>query len=266
MLLSADPGLRQIQDRGTRLGRLKRGAIIAAALAHAVVIAVILLRWPFASAPPAPPPPAIAIALVPEVPAPPAPAIKPAAPVLHDLRSGPDQETTTRPDAEAKAPEAAPKSEPQPPPETTEAVAPPEPKPRHVTPPAPPRAKEAKRQTAPDPAQQAAANFNLGDKEQRGDHYLNALNARAEQHRSYPAGAVGSFGLNLAGTAVYAVALSPAGAIEGMRLERSSGSPALDETARKMIEQAAPFPPLPSYYPREGVVITWSIPIYPLGR
>jgi TonB family protein len=51
-----------------------------------------------------------------------------------------------------------------------------------------------------------------------------------------------------------------------MQLERSSGSSTLDEAARSMIEQAAPFPPLPSYYPREGVVIVSTIPVFPVGR
>jgi hypothetical protein len=37
----------------------------------------------------------------------------------------------------------------------------------------------------------------------------------------------------------------------------------LDDTARAMIERAAPFPPLPRYYPRDGATITLVIPVFP---
>jgi len=260
--LAAEPALRQPGDRKGRLGRLRRSAIAAAALAHLVIIAVLLLRWPFAIAPPPSPPPPIAVALVTQIPeAPPPPAPKPQA-ALHDLRSGRDQETTAPPQAETQAPEAAaPKPEPLPEQEQAKVPEPAPVKPSHQT--APPRPKEAARETAPQPLKRGSVDRAPGETEREGDPYLNRLWAMIEQHRSYPTGAVGSFGLHLEGTTVYLVALAPTGQIEAMRLERSSGAPILDETARRMIEQAAPFPPLPTYFPRDGVTLSVTIHLFP---
>jgi protein TonB len=262
--LPAEPHFRDLRDRKLRFGRMRRGAIILAALFHAAVIAAFLVHWPFAAAPPAPPPPSIAVELVTQVPQPPKPPPKPAPPQpqhFYDLHSGPDQETTAPPQAETKGPEAAPK--PQPPPVAAEATEPPQAKPAQPAPPVALKPKEAPRDTASNPAKQLATNIRLGDKAQEGDPYMNTLKERIEQHRSYPANAVGSYGLRLQGLVVYDVAILPTGVVAGMRLERSSGSPMLDETARKMIEQAAPFPPLPNYLPHEGVVVTWTVPVYP---
>jgi TonB family protein len=125
-----------------------------------------------------------------------------------------------------------------------------------------PKPKEATRETVPQPTKRGSVDRAPGE-EREGDPYLNRLWTLIEQHRTYPAGAVGSLGLNLEGTVVYVIALSPAGAIQGMRLERSSGAPVLDETARRMIEQAAPFPPLPNYFPRNGVTLSVTIHLFP---
>lgn len=247
--------------------------MIAAALAHAAVIAALLVGWPFVLAPPAPEKPPITVALVMEPaprPAPPqatpTPTPTPTQQPMPELHSGPDQKTTTLAHADTEGPDAAPQPQPKPEPEQkAEAVALPQPKPTEQAEPTR-KTKEAARDTAPEPAKRVAVNLALGDKEQEGDPYLNALNLLIERHRFYPPDAVGSLGLHLAGTAVYRVAVAPSGALEGLALERSSGSPTLDETARSMIEQSAPFPPLPSYYPRGGVVITSTIPVFPTGR
>lgn len=255
----ADPSFRDNRKREARLGRLRHGAIIAAALAHAAVIAALLVEWPFSFARPLPETPPIAVALVNEVPAPEPPQAKlPPAPQLHELRSGRDQETTAPPQADAQGPEAAPRPEPEQDQNATPALA--KPKPSQET--ASPKPKEATRETAPQPTKRGSVDRAPGE-EREGDPYLNRLWTLIEQHRTYPAGAVGSFGLNLEGTVVYVIALSPAGAIQGMRLERSSGAPVLDDTARRMIEQAAPFPPLPNYFPRNGVTLSVTIHLFP---
>jgi protein TonB len=181
---------------------------------------------------------------------------------LHDLLSGRDQETTAPPQAKEEGPEAAPKPQPELEPEKAEApvAVPPKAKPSQPT---SPKTKEATRETAPKPLKEGSVDRAVGDSEREGDPYLNLLWTQIERHRFYPTGAVGSFGLNLEGTVVYLIALSPGGAIEGMRLERSSGAPQLDDTARKMIEQAAPFPPLPNYFPRGGVTLSVTIHLFP---
>jgi periplasmic protein TonB len=267
VLLQIEPGFHNSNAGEARRGRLRWGAIIVAALAHALVIAAFLLELPFSLSPQVTEPPPIAVSLVMEPPpAPPPPPAK-AEPnprqIAHDLLSGKDQETTAPPQAEAKGEEAAPKLKPPPAPEKPDAseAAAPQPKPRPA--PSPPKPKEAMRETAPDPTRHGSVDRAPGETEKTGDPYLNRILAMIEQHRAYPSGTVGSLGLNLEGTVVYLIALSANGAIEGMRLERSSGTSALDETARKMIEQAAPFPPLPNYFPRNGVTLSVTLPIYP---
>jgi protein TonB len=188
-------------------------------------------------------------------PAPPAPAAQ------HYLTSGKDQQTTAPPQADAEGPEAAPK--PQQEAVEADVPTPAQTKPAPPTLPASPKIKEAARETAPQPRKQGSVNRAPGETEQEGDPYLNQLWGMIEQHRTYPAGAVGSLGLNLEGTATYLIEVSPAGALQAMRLERSSGASVLDDTARKMIQQAAPFPPLPGYYPRNGVVLTVTIHLFP---
>lgn len=275
VLLSADPDFRDSRKREARFARLRRGAVIAAVLLHAAVIAALLMDWPLIWAPPVSEKPPITVALVMEPPPAPAPAPPPPPPQakptpaqqpMPELHSGPDQQTTAPRQADAKAPDAAPPPQPEKLPEQTEAPALPQPKPTQQAALPTRKTKEAEREATPEPTKRVSVNVALGDKEENGDPYLNALNTLIERHRFYPPDAVGSLGLNLAGTAVYRVAVSASGALEGMQLERSSGSAALDDAARRMIEQAAPFPPLPSYYPRDGVVIISSIPVFPIAH
>ncbi len=265
LVLAIDPTNREGREGEAKRGRLRRGAILAAALIHAAVIAALLLRWPFTLTPPAPEKPPITVALVTEpAPPPPPPAqTKPPTPApaaQHFLMSGKDQDTTAPPQAEVEGPVAAPK--PPPLPEQKQADAPSTAQPK-LTPPAPPKAKEAERETAPQTRKQGSVNRAPGETEQEGDPYLNRLWSMIEQNRAYPTGAVGSLGLNIEGTVTYLIGITSAGALERMQLQRSSGATALDETARKMIEKAAPFPPLPSYYPRNGVVLVVTIHLFP---
>ena len=254
ILVAANPDFAGSREEERKFGRFRRGAIILAALFHAAILAAFLFGEPLTFAPAPAPPPAIPVALVVEPPPAPAkPQAKPAPPApqkFYDLHSGAAQETTAPPPAEAKGDDAAPKPEP-PPPTAAEAAQPSPPKPQHATP-AQPKPKEATRETAPKLAKREAGNIRFGDKEQEGDPYLNALLARIEQHRSYPANAVGPFGLRLQGTAVYLIAVAPNGSLQGIKLQRSSGSALLDETALKMIEESAPFPPLPPGPPPPG--------------
>ncbi len=264
--LPVDPGFREARDRDARFGRMRRGPIIAAALIHAAVIAVFLIHWPAFWAPKPSEQPPIPVALVIEVPQPPAPpkpepqAAAPQPP--HELLSGPDQKTTAPPQAEAKGPQAAPKAEPDQDKPAALGLAKPRPTPPSAPKPRETR-KEAARETAPEPRKRGSVDRAPGETEAEGDPYLNRVWSMIEQHRSYPANAVGTLGLRLEGTVVYLIALSPTGALQAMRLERSSGAPVLDDTARNMIQQAAPFPPLPSYFPHDGTTLTVTIHIFP---
>ena len=92
ILLATDPNFRESQERDAQYGRLRRGAILAAALSHAIILAALLLDWPFTFAPPAQETPPISVALVTE-PAPEPPQAKPEpTPVFHELHSGADQD------------------------------------------------------------------------------------------------------------------------------------------------------------------------------
>jgi len=266
--LPAEPeDFRANRARGARLGQMRRDAVAVAALVHVVVIAAFLIHWqPFA--PPVSPPP-IPVTLVMEPPPPPplpAPAeAKPPAPpppALRELSSGPDQKTTAPPQAEAKGPEQAPAPQPE---QDKESSARAEAKAKlhpAAAPPAP-KTKEAALPKAPNPAQHGSIDRAPGEQELTGDPYLNELWSRIEQHRSYPANAIGSLGLRLEGTVVYQVFIDPRGGLQGMRLLRSSGAEILDDAARKMILAATPFPPPPNYYPRDGVALTVTIHLFP---
>jgi periplasmic protein TonB len=262
--LAADAGFRLPGSGDRGFDRLRYSAVAAAALIHFAVIAALLVGWPFApTAKPEPPPIPVALVIMPPpaLPKPlPKPPPKPAP--RHDLVSGPDQQTTAPPAAEAKGLEAAPKPEPKRVP--TAALAPAPPKPVSPTPSVRHEpVKEAKRELAPEPRKHVSIDRAPGEKWLEGDPYLNRVQAMIERHRFYPANAIGPLGLRLQGVAVYAFMVSPAGTIKAIRLERSSGSQVLDDAARAMIERAAPFPPLPRDFPQDGAVFTVAIPLFP---
>ena len=178
------------------------------------------------------------------------------------MLSGPDTKTTAPPKAAEKGPDAAPEPKPPPPVETESKTATAEPKPSPTPETHSPKPKVANRETTPKESR-GSVNRAPGEDVREGDPYLNELFARIEQHRTYPANAIGSLGLRLEGTAVYLIAVRSDGTLVNAVLERSSGAEVLDDTALKMIQQAAPFPPPPNYFPRPGVVLEVTIHLFP---
>jgi protein TonB len=258
ILLPADPGFREARLRDARGSRIRRGAIAGAALAHLLVIAAILIHWPalFVAVPNERPP--IPVTLVQAVPAPraaqPAPPAPPPAPSLERI-SGADNETTAPPQAPAEGAEAAPKPVPPPPldtPAKAATTAPPKPEPEPETHAAKP--KLATRETAPKPSR-GFVNRAPGEQVHEGDPYINRLNELLNEHYHYPADAVGPLGLHLEGTAIILFGVLADGSLQGVSVERSSGSAVLDAEAVKEVEDAAPFPPPPAYLQRDGMAL-----------
>jgi periplasmic protein TonB len=267
ILLPADPGFREGRARDARFGRLGRAAIIAAALVHAAVIVAVVVQWPalFPVVPPERPPIAVTLVMAPPAP-PPAPQAKPAAPpppLAQELLSGPDTQTTAPPKAADKGPEAAPQPKPPPPVEAQSKTATAEAKPNPTPEEHSPKPKVATRETTPKESR-GAVNRAPGETEREGDPYLNELFSLIERHRTYPANARGSLGLQLEGTSVYLIAVRSDGQLINAVLERSAGADILDQTALKMIQEAAPFPPPPaSEFPPPGVVLEVTIHLFP---
>ncbi len=268
ILLPADPGFREYRAQDPRWGRIRRAAIIAAALAHAGVIVAVAVHWPalFPVVPQERPPIPVTLVMAP----PPAPAPKAATAATatpppspsHELVSGPDTKTTAPPKAAEKGPDAAPEQKPPPPVETESKTAVAEPKPSPTPETHSPKPKVANRETSQKDSR-GSVNRAPGEEQREGDPYLNELFTRIEQHRTYPANAIGSLGLRLEGTAVYLIAVRSDGTLVNAVLERSSGAQVLDDTALKMIQEAAPFPPPPNYFPRPGVVLEVTIHLFP---
>jgi protein TonB len=271
ILLPADPDFRENRDRDARSNYLRRGAIVAAALAHVAVITALIVQWPnlFPARPLARPP--IAVTLVTEPPPPPrqarrAPPPPPPAPPQpqQERVSGADTKTAAPPQPVDKGEEAAPKPTPPPPVDTQAKTAVPEAKPnpqQEKTRQAKP--KVASRETTPKPSR-GSVNRAPGDRATEGDPYLNLLFSLIEAHRTYPRNALGSLGLQLEGTSVYLIAVRSDGALINVALERSSGAPILDQTALDMIKQAAPFPPPPQHeFPGPGIVLEVTIHLFP---
>jgi protein TonB len=257
ILLPADPGFREARLRDARGSRIRRGAIAGAALVHAAVIVAVIVHWPalFPVVPNEQPP--IPVTLVQELPAPKAQPTPPAPPPSASFEriSGADNETTAPPQAPAEGADAAPKPLPPPPfdtPAKSATTAQPKPEPEQETHAAKP--KLATRETAPKPSR-GFVNRAPGDQVREGDPYINRLNELLNQHYRYPSDAIGSLGLHLEGTAVILFGVLADGSLQGVTLERSSGSTVLDAEAIKEIEEAAPFPPPPAYLQRNGMAL-----------
>lgn len=273
--LPADPGFREGRARDARYGRLRWVAIAAALLAHAAIIAAVLVRWPALFPVVQPEPPPIPVTLVTQLPPPPprahpapspppSPPKPPAPQQQYEAVSGPDQETTAPPQAAEKGPEAAPQPAP-PPPASTVNTALDAGKPSFQEP-QKPKPKIASRETAPAP-KRGIVDAKPGDVAREGDPYLNRLKALVEQHRFYPSDARGSLGISLEGIAIYSVAIAADGRIVGVQLDQSAGAEILDRTALEIIERSAPFPPPPPERVVGGyAVVTVPLDIYPVAH
>lgn len=60
---------------------------------------------------------------------------------------------------------------------------------------------------------------------------------------------------NFSATLTMDVGISADGSIYSMRINRSSGNPALDEAAKNIVKMSAPFPPLPAEVLKETKVL-----------
>ena len=261
LLLPRDADWRDAPGALPSWGRSDWPAIIAALLLHVVVIAILMVDWRWPVTPPLESIP-VTIVFAPPA-APPAPSPKPNP---YDLQSGKDQRTTAPPAAESasaeptRPPDAATPSEPKPPePEAPSSGMPEKPTPLQQA--AKPKThdtvarldpgKEADRlrarRRAPD-----LLHIEPGDREQRGDPYLNRLFDLVEQKRIYPK-VTSQYGLPVRGTAVYLAKLDRQGRLFGIELLASSGIPELDAAGVAMIRAAAPFPPLPAYITTGGI-------------
>ena len=96
-----------------------------------------------------------------------------------------------------------------------------------------------------------------------GDAYLNQIKNLIDAQRSYPDIANP---MRLSGVAIFEIRLNRDGRIESLVLRRSTGAGPLDEEGRKIVQRAAPFPPVPpdirSNLGNMGV-LTLDLPIHP---
>ncbi|HUK60370.1 MAG TPA: TonB family protein [Stellaceae bacterium] len=251
--------------------RPARIAIALALLLHVLIALWLLFGWGEEGAPE---PPAIEVTLVtlppPAPPAPPPPAPQPPQKQLSARQSGPDEVTTAAPHAaepapapETPPPAAAPSEAakpPEAPPVATGLEPPPEEKPKAPTPPTPQTPKPKLALRAPN-VEPPPIDRILGEKDATGDPYLNALWSRIERNRK-PTTPVGPAGLHLEGTTVFKLLLDRGGRMDELDVVSSSGSPLLDEEARRMIVAATPFPAPPADYP-ERIPLRVTIHLFP---
>jgi len=227
-----------VDDDALRLD-FSRWTLVAALLLH--MLPLVFWLWQWGGRQPAAMP-VIAVTLVP----PPAPAAKPnQSPALKPRESGPENQTEAKKTA---TPRAA-----LPTPHAPEAAT------RPGTGTAVPKADEGIRNLAirlPDKGGDAARNSS-------GDAYLNRVMGLIERNRVYPDPSL--FVAAGTRTPVYSVGVEPSGRVTTITLLASSGVPRVDEAARQMIADSAPFPPLPPDYPPVRAVITIFIPVYPRG-
>ncbi len=278
-----DIAIHHSSDGGDRKEAPLRWTILAAVLAHALLLALLIGDWRWRPEPAAVPKPIpVQLVMLPPKPEPaPAPKPPPPTPPAPELKSGPEQETTAPPPAEVEGPKASPPPEAPPAPEEK----PPEPPP----PPSPPRAipqwrepvssakpkpikvpvpieapKEAPVVMAPHVVSLSPPGRRPAEAARSGDPYLNNLRDLIERNRSYPP--LELFHSQPGMIAVYQVVVDRNGTLMGVLMLQSTGVSKLDEVAGLMIRDAAPFPPLPPQYPDLRAVITIEIPIFPEPR
>jgi len=288
-------GVPELRTSGEAVSlHMRRLAPVAAFGLHLAVF--LWLVDPWRNAREHPPLAAMPVTLVFEPPAkpppPPAPPPKPqpkpqpqqaAPPEIAYRESGPDTETRMVPPPPddgksadesvpppAPAPQVAMVAPPPPPPAPAPApgnipdVAPPKPetprpeaRPKEDKPPTPPRPAAAPRPAPHPPASMRRAL--PGERETKGDPYLNAVSVEFEKHRFYP-----DLGrpLGLRGTAHLGVVVDRAGNIQKVSLEASSGADLLDRAAVKMVRDTR-FPPPPADIPGDYILIFMDIPMAP---
>jgi TonB family protein len=100
-----------------------------------------------------------------------------------------------------------------------------------------------------------------GTRNLAGDPYLNQLMRRLESNRVYPPAE--DFAGALARRVIFDVVIDPSGGIVNITLIGSTGVTRLDEAAREMITNSAPFPRLPRDYPQIRTSIFILVPIFP---
>jgi TonB family protein len=231
--------------------------IAAAALLHLALILWLTLDWRLSISPPEPKAVPVRLVLAPPEPEPaPAPPSPPQPPKYRE--SGKDEQTTAPPSSEQPSPE------PAAPPVSSPSTDQPTPSRAHskAEKPAPsaPR-KEAAIVRAPKPEVRHSIEIEPGDRDLRGDPYLNRLRDLIERHWIVPK-AASKFGLPLEGVAVYSVIIDPRGNLRSVTLRRSSGAAVLDEAGERMLREAAPFPPPPPDFPGTDWPITWTVNLY----
>ncbi len=222
--------------------------LIAAILLHAVVISALLVKLPDRGPPIEPPP--ITVELVNE---------PPPATETQETRKPPPQkfrESGGDPDlAPGRVPETD-RIDPTPNDSRRQSVN------EATPPPAQPRSDPAlalelpsrkpvpKAATAPPAktAEQSKLSSRQAVGEGGGDRYLNEIRDKIEEQRVYPAIAGP---MQLSGYASFELMLGRSGDLLRLRLMKSSGIGPLDQVGIGMIQRAAPFPPLPAYFPGE---------------
>ena len=231
--------------------------IVAAALLHLAIILWLALDWRVSIPPPEPKAVPVQLVLAPPAPEPaPMPLSPPPTPKYRE--SGKDEQTTAAPSAEPPSPEPAapPASSPstdQPTPSRADS------KSEKSAPPAP--RKEAAVARAPKPQIRHFIEIEPGDRDLRGDPYLNRLRDLIERHWIVPK-AASKFGLPLEGVAIYSIIIDPRGNLTSVTLRRSSGASVLDEAGERMLREAAPFPPPPPDFPGIDWPILWTVNLY----
>jgi TonB family protein len=100
-----------------------------------------------------------------------------------------------------------------------------------------------------------------GTRNLAGDAYLNRLMAVLARNRIYPP--ADEFAGALARQAIFGLLIDPSGNVSNIQLLASTGVQRLDEAAREMITNSAPFPRLPRDYPQIPTPLTIFIPVYP---
>jgi protein TonB len=226
-----------------------------AALLHAAILVWLMLDWRLAIAPSEPAAVPVQLVMVPPEPAPaPQPVDRPR-PKYRE--SGKDEQTTAPPAGEQQAPEpgAPPASAPStelPAPERVDSKA-------KKEAPRTPR-KEAALAHAPRPELEHSIEIEPGERNLRGDPYLNRLRDLITRHWIVPK-AASKFGLPLEGIAVYSIIIDSRGNLTSVTLKRSSGSPVLDGVGERMLREAAPFPAPPPDFPADWPIV-WRVGLY----